>query len=229
MKSSEWIVPGKVVLSTTCPWAIDPDKMPAHSGIWKKQAVMNPVLKEGIMASRSAKWLFILAIVAIGSLGHGRVSQVAGNLVLPQSAWAAGDPSEKLVQTSNRYDSVVSKALARYHMAAAKARKLYLEAKHKSERTYVQEATAASTRVTIKINRIRDSLTQGEGGVEKDATQLIKKSVSGYAKTIASAYAKREKALKTAVEIYAKSLGEAAGQFQKDLKKAEQTLHTQSN
>ncbi|MHB8421737.1 MAG: hypothetical protein ACYC9S_05145 [Leptospirales bacterium] len=181
------------------------------------------------MASRSAKWLLTLALVAIGFFAQGRISQISGNLILPQEAWAAGDPSEKLIQTSNRYDSVVSQALARYHMAAAKARKLYLEAKHKADKIYVQKTTAASTRVTIKINRIRDSLAQGAGSMEKNATKLIKEAVSGYAKTISSDYAKREKALKTAVEVYAKSLGEAAAQFQKDLKKAEQTLHTQKN
>ena len=178
------------------------------------------------MASRSAKWLFILAIIAFGSLGQGRMFPASGTLILPQTAWAAGDPSETLIQKSNRYDSVVSRALAKYHMAAAKARKFYLEAKHKADKEYVQEATAASTKVTIKINRIRDSLTAGAGSMEQNATQLIKKSVAGYAKTISSAYAKREKALKTAVEVYARSLGEAAGQFQKDLKAAERTLHT---
>ncbi|MHB1285624.1 MAG: hypothetical protein ACYCYP_03525 [Leptospirales bacterium] len=181
------------------------------------------------MASRFAKWLFILAIMTSGSLATGRIFPASQNMILPQAVWAAGDPSETLIEKSNRYDSVVSRALSKYHTSAAKARKLYLDAKHKADNEYVQEATAASTKVTIKINRIRDSLTASPGGMEQNATQLIKKSVAGYAKTISGAYAKREKALKTAVEVYARSLGEAAGQFQKDLKSAERTLHVENN
>ncbi len=174
------------------------------------------------MASRSGKWLFILAIFLVGSWGQGRMFGNTPNLVLPERAMAAGDPSQTLIQTSNRYDTVVSQALAKYHRAAQKARKIYLETKRKAENAYVKEATDASTLVTTKVNQIRDSLAAGT--MKETATHQIKQAVATYAKKISQAYAKRENSLRKAVQVYAKSLAAAAGQFQRDLEKAEKSL-----
>ncbi|MCL4461040.1 MAG: hypothetical protein M1297_04915 [Nitrospirae bacterium] len=179
------------------------------------------------MASGSGKWLFILATLLLGSLGQERMFAQTPNLLFPDRAFAAGDPSEKLIQTSNRYDTVVSQALAKYHRASQKARKTYLEAKRKAENLYVKEATSASTMVTTKVNQIRDSLTAGT--MKESATRQIKTAVAAYARKISHAYAKRENALRQAVRIYARSLAMAAGQFQHDLEKAEKSLSTGSH
>jgi hypothetical protein len=174
------------------------------------------------MASGVGKWLFILSIVLLGSAGQERMFANTPNILFPKSAFAAGDPSEKLIQTSNRYDTVVSQALAKYHRESQKARKVYLESKRKAENLYVKEATSASTMVTTKVNQIRDSLTAGT--MKESATRQIKAAVSTYARKISQAYAKRENALRQAVRVYAKSLSSAAGQFQHDLEKAEKSL-----
>ncbi|AFS53707.1 MULTISPECIES: hypothetical protein [Leptospirillum] len=174
------------------------------------------------MASGIGKWLFILGIVLLGSAGQNPLFSKSPSLLFPESAFAAGDPSEKLIQTSNRYDTVVSQALAKYHRAAQKARKVYLESKRKAENLYVKEATDASTMVTTKVNQIRDSLTAG--AMKESATRQIKAAVATYAKKISQAYAEREKSLRQAVRVYAKSLSMAAGQFQHDLEKAEKSL-----
>ncbi|AIA31772.1 hypothetical protein [Leptospirillum ferriphilum] len=174
------------------------------------------------MALRSGKWFFILAILFVGSWGLESMSGTPSHLILPEQAMAAGDPSQKLIQTSNRYDTVVSQALAKYHRASQKARKIYLETKRKAENAYVKEATDASTLVTTKVNQIRDSLAAGT--MKETATHQIKQAVGTYAKKISQAYAKRENALRKAVQVYAKSLAIAAGQFQHDLEKAEKSL-----